>query len=141
MNNALYSSPKKLLLSSKISLPQTPEVIAREKTVVICYSDGSEIIWGEEKTRKEAIKLARELEIELRAINYIKWHVRTFIKNMIKLLDSIGADEALLRSIISDGHSFAFNELDRVSSRVLVLDTRSDIKQAVLKKLEELYVV
>ena len=129
------------MLSNKISLPQTPEVIAKEKTVVICYSDGSEIIWGEEKTRKEAIKLARELEVELRAINYIKWHVRTFITNMTKLLDSIDADEALLRSIISDGHSFAFNELDRDSSRVLVLDSKSDLRNAVLKKLEELYVV
>ena len=109
--------------------------------MVICYPDGSEMIWGEEKTRKEAIRLAREIEIELRAINYIKWHVRTFIKNMIKLLDSIGADESLLRSIISDGHSFAFNELDLASSKALSLDEKPDIKQVVIKKLDELYIV
>ena len=63
-------------MSFKIRLPSTPSVITRDKTVVICYMDGSEIIGGEEKTIDDASRIAHELEIELRAINYIKWHVR-----------------------------------------------------------------
>ena len=128
-------------MSTQIRLPSTPEVIVRDKTVVICYLDGSEIIWGEEKTRDDAIRIAHEIEIELRAINYIKWHVRTFINSMTKLLDSIDADEELLMSIIRDGHSFAFKELSPDSSKALSLDAKPEIKKDVIEKLEGLYIV
>ena len=128
-------------MSNQIRLPQTPEVIARGRTVVICYRDGSEIVWGDEKNHNDAQRLAREIEIELRAINYIKWHVRTFINSMIDILNSIDADEQLLNSIIKDGHLFAFNELDPDSSKALSLDTKPDIKKIVIRKLEELHVV
>ena len=66
-------------MTSQIKLPKTPSVIARNTTVVVLYKDGSETIWGEEPTPEQAQRLSEELEIELRAINYVKWHVRTFI--------------------------------------------------------------
>jgi len=87
-------------VSKQIRLPQTPNVVVREKCVVICYVDGSETVWGEEKHLMDAWRVARELEIELRAINYIKWHVRRFIREMMELLFSIDADEKLLMRIL-----------------------------------------
>lgn len=138
----LYSHlRKKLLLSNQISLPQTPEVIVKGKTVVICYLDGSEIVWGDEETHDEALRVAREIEVELRAVQYVRWQVRTFINEMVKTLQSINADEKLLVSIVRDGHFFAFKELDPVASKALSLDKRPDIKQVVIEKLEELYIV
>lgn len=132
---------KKLLLSTQISLPQTPEVIVKDRTVVICYLDGSEIVWGEEETRDEALRVAQEIEIELRAVQYVRCQVRTFINEMVKTLQSINADEKLLVSILRDGHSFAFKELDPSASKALSLDKRPDIKQVLIEKLEELYIV
>ena len=113
----------------------------KDRTVVICYLDGSEIVWGEEETGEEAIRIARELEIELRAVQYVRWQVKTFINEMVQTLKSINADEKLIISILKDGHSFAFKELDPSASKALMLDKRLDIKQAVIEKLKELYIV
>ena len=138
----LYSClRKKLVLSNQIRLPQTPEVIVKDRTVVICYLDGSEIVWGDEETREEAVRVAKEIEVELRAVQYVRWQVRTFINEMVKTLESIHADEKLIISILRDGHAFAFNELDPSASKALSLDKRPDIKKVVIEKLEELYIV
>jgi hypothetical protein len=69
-------------------LSKTLSVIARNTAVVVLYKDGSETIWGEEPAPEQAQRLSKELEIELRAINYVKWHVRTFIQEMKGLLKS-----------------------------------------------------
>lgn len=103
--------------------------------------DGTETIWGEEKTEEEATKTAQELEIELQAINYIKWHVRTFITDMKKMFQTINADETLLISIIRDGHEFAFKELDPDSSKTLKLDNKPKLKEIILGKIDASYVV
>ena len=138
----LYSClRKKLVLSNQIRLPETPEVIVKDRTVVICYLDGSEIVWGDEETRDEALRIAKEIEVELRAVQYVRWQVRTFINEMVKTLQSINADEKLLVSILRDGHFFAFKELDPSASKALSLDKRPDIKQVIIEKLDELYIV
>ena len=128
-------------MTYQIRLPPTPSVIARDNTVVICYLDGSEVIWGEERSKSDALKIAKELEIELRAINYIKWHVRTFIIDLVKMLDSIGADENLLTSIIKDGHSFAFNDLSDCLPSTLKLDIKPELKELVIKKISQADIV
>lgn len=103
--------------------------------------DGTETIWGEEKTLEEAKKLAQELQVELRAINYLKWHVRTFITDMKKMLHTINADEKLLLSIIKDGHEFAFKELEPDTSKTLRLDNKPKLKEIVLGKIDASYIV
>ena len=129
------------MLSNQIHLPQTPEVKAKGKTVVMHYLDGTEIIWGDEKSPAEATRVARELEIELRAVNYVKWQVRTFISEMVETLESIHADKELIHSILRDGHAFAFNELDPVTLKALQLDKKPELKRAVIEKLEGHYIV
>lgn len=93
------------MLTYNIRLPRSPTVIARGNEVIIQYEDGSQIVWGYEETVEDAKRIAQELEIELKAINYIKWHIKAFIKDLTVMLESIGADEKLLTSIIQDGHS------------------------------------
>ena len=129
------------MLSYKIRLPLSPDVITRDKTVVIQYRDGTETIWGEEKTLEEATKIAHELEIELRAINYIKWHVRNFITDMKKMIQTIEADETLLMTILRDGHEFAFKELDPKSSPALKLNDKPKLKEIILGKIDAFYIV
>jgi hypothetical protein len=126
---------------TSLKLPKTPYVIVRGNCVVICYKDGSETVWGDEETHIEALNLARELEIELRAVNYIKIQIKIFISEMMELLDSINADEDLLLSIIKDGHSFAFRDLESSTRNVLKLDSKQEIKKIVMEKLETSYIV
>lgn len=136
-----HLDPEKRVRTSKFKLPNSPNVIVRDNCVVICYKDGSETVWGDEETHIDALNLARELEIELRAVNYIKRHVRRFISEMMELLYSIEADESLLLSIVKDGHSFAFRELDPVAYKALKLDSKQEVKQEVMEKLDAFYIV
>ena len=103
--------------------------------------DGSETTWGEEETTEEAKRIANELEIELKAINFIKWHIKNFITDMKKMLKTINADETLLTSIIRDGHNFAFKELDPNTPKRLNLDNKPKLKEIILEKLDATYIV
>ncbi len=59
--------------TSEISvLPIFPRVFTDETTVIIEKSNGEKIIWGNEITEKTAIKVAEELEFELRLMTFIK---------------------------------------------------------------------
>ena len=127
-------------MPKQLKLPQTPNVVVRDNCIVICFIDGSETVWSEEASHIDALNIARELEIELRAINYIKWHVTSFIQEMVELLYSIDADETLLLSIIKDGHSIAFNNLDFSTIKALKMDSKPEIKQIVIEKLEAFYI-
>ena len=60
---------------------------------------------------------------------------------MKKMLKTIDADETLLMTIIRDGHEFAFKELDPDSSRTLKLDNKPLLKEIILGKLEDSYIV
>ena len=126
-------------MTNNIRLPSSPTVIARGTEVIIQYEDGSQLVWGYEETVEDAKRIAQELEIELKAINYIKWHIKNFFKDLTEILESIGADETLLASIIHDGHSFAFNELG--SAAFATIESRKELKEMVIKKLDNLYIV
>jgi len=122
-------------VTSKIKLPETPNVIAKNTVVVVIFDDGTELIWGEEKTSEDATTLAHELEIELRAVNYVRWHVRTFIQEMKEYLSTQNIDEGLLDSILIDGHDFARIDMNQaVVDSILMVADRS-IRQKVMSKL------
>ena len=103
--------------------------------MIIVFADGSEIVWGEEDSTHEAEKLATELEIELKAVNYVKWHVRTFIQDMRSLLKSLDIDEKLLDSILRDGHSFAIEELSQSTIDSILMNAKEGLRNRVFKKI------
>ena len=59
-----------------------------------------------------------------------------FISEMTELIYSIGADENLISSIIEDGHYQAFEEIENKKARILLLDTKPELKEAILKKTQ-----
>ena len=122
-------------MTPRIKLPETPKVEARDTLVVILYDDGSEHTCGEEKTNMDAIKVARELEVELRAINYVRWHVHTFVEEMKALLVSYEINESLLTSILADGHGFAGPDLEDGALRSIFERAGSDQRKQVLDKI------
>ena len=112
-------------------------MVSRENCIYICFEDGSELYWSEEKSTIEALDIARELEIELRAVSYLKTSIMDFIKEMTELLFAIGVDENLIASIIEDGHNQALREVDYKTARKLVLDSQPELKETILKKTEQ----
>ena len=128
-------------MPKQLKLPQSPNVIVRDNFIVICFIDGSETIWGEETSHIEALNIARELEIELRAVNFIKSQIKNFIKEIGEILYSIDADETLLLSIIKDGHALVFSNNDFSTIKALKLDDKPEIKQIIIEKMDDSYVV
>jgi len=122
-------------VTSKIKLPETPTVVARDSFVVIVYDDSTEHTWGEEKTREEAVRVAHELEIELRAIQYVRWHVSTFVREMKEYLRGHGINESLLNSILIDGHSFVGPDLDHSTLESIFERASQGVRLKVLKKI------
>ena len=122
-------------MTSTIKLPKTPTVIARKKSVVIQFSSGSEILWGVETTVDEAENVAKELEVELRAVKYVQWHVRSFIRDMKEYLGSLDIDEGLLDSILIDGHAFARSDLNKSTVDSIILGAESGLQRLVLDNL------
>lgn len=122
-------------MSSKIKLPETPNVITRDTAVVVIFDDETELVWGEEKTSEDATRLAHELEIELRAVNYVRWHVRTFIQEMKEYLSTQNIDEGLLDSILIDGHDFARIDMNQAVVDSILMGADRSLRQKVMSKL------
>ena len=133
-SNIIISAIKNTV-PKKIHLPLTPKVVSRDNSLFICFKDGSEIYWGDENSTIEALDLARELEIELRAVSYLKQQISDFVKDMEELLFSINADESLLLSIIKDGHIQAFNGIGQDTCKKLLLDRKPMLKDQIIEKI------
>ena len=122
---------------------------SRNKLCGKCYSafagrlqgiiSGKLVQWWK---RKVILRIAKELEIELRAINYVKWHVKSFIQDMRELLSSLDIDEGLLDSILMDGHAFARAELRDATIKSITLSANPDLRKKVYEKIySESYLV
>jgi hypothetical protein len=122
-------------VTTNIKLPETPSVVTRDTLIVVVFADGSETLWGEEESAEDAERLSMELEIELRAVNYVKWHVRTFIQDMKSLFKSLDIDENLLDSILIDGHSMARQEIKKVTLDSIIMNAKSGLRNTVLDKI------
>ena len=88
-----------------------------------------------EKTVEEAILVARELEVELRAVKYVQWHVHSFIRDMKEYLESLDIDVGLLDSILIDGHAFARSDLNKGTVDSIVMGAERGLRRLVLDNL------
>ena len=122
-------------MTSSFKLPKTPTVIARNKSVIVQFSNGNEIQWGDEETVEEASRIARELEVELRVVNYVQTHVHRFIKEMREYLASLDIDQGLLDSILVDGHAFARMELKKETVDAILMTAERGLRKEVLENL------
>ena len=122
-------------MTSTIKMPKTPTVITRKESVVIQFSSGSELLWGVEPNVEEAENVAKELEVELRAVKYVQWHVHSFIRDMKEYLGSLDMDEGLLDSILIDGHAFARSDLNKGTVDSIVMGAERGLRRLVLDNL------
>ena len=122
-------------MTSSINLPKTPTVEARNKTIVVVFRSGKEIEWDTMETREEAIKIAKELEVELRAVNYVQRQVHDFISEMRDYLASLNIDDGLLDSILIDGHAFARSQLNQRTVDAILMGADRGLRKEVLENL------
>ena len=116
-------------------LPKSPTVVARDKTVIVQFSNGKELIWGDMETDEKANKIAKELELELRAVKYVQTQVHDFITEMRSYLASQDIDDGLLDSILIDGHAFARMDLNRETVDTIIMSAERGLRKQVLDHL------
>jgi small nuclear ribonucleoprotein (snRNP)-like protein len=122
-------------MTSNIELPKTPIVLANNKTVIVRFSNGKEIIWGDMDSAEEAVNVAKELEVELRAVKYLQTMVRDFITEMREYLASLEIDDGLLDSILIDGHNFARMQINRETVNTIIMGAERGLRKEVLEHL------
>ena len=122
-------------MTSNIKLPKTPTVKTKKQSIIIHFSNNSEIVWGDETTTEEAKKVDKELEIELRAVKYVQWHVQNFIQDMKNMLNSHDIDERLLDSILIDGHTFARAKINNQTVNSIIMGAERGLRKQVLDNL------
>ena len=86
---------------------------------------------GVETSVEEAVNVARELEVELRAVKYVQWRVRSLIRDMKEYLGSLDIDEGLLDSILVDGHAFARSDLNKGTVDSIMLGAERGLRKLV----------
>jgi len=96
---------------SKTRLPAYPKVRSEGNKIIIQYQNGEEMIWGEEATKALAISVSRELNLELKAIEYVKDLVQNFISDIRNSLMQEQIPEKHLEQILIEGHFSAMKEL------------------------------
>ena len=122
-----------MALSGK--LPSSPTVITREKTVIVQFLNGKEIIWDHEETIEKANRIARVLEVELRAVKYVQSQVHGFITEMREYLASLDIDDGLLDSILIDGHAFARMDLNNDTVDAIIMGAERGLRKEILEHL------
>ena len=116
-------------------LPTSPTVVTRDKTVIVQFSNGNEIIWDHEETVEKAHMVAKELEVELRAVKYVQSQVHEFIVGMREYLASLDIRDGLLDSILIDGHAFARMDLNRDTVDTIIMGAERGLRKKVLEQL------
>jgi hypothetical protein len=100
-----------MFMISNTRLPEFPEVRTEGKQIFIVYRNGEEMLWGEEESEELAVSVSVELNLELKAIEYVKIHVFNFINDIRNALIQKDIAEDHLEQILVEGHFYAMKEL------------------------------
>ncbi len=98
-------------MMSNTRLPEFPEVRAEGKKIFIIHRNGEEMLWGMESSEELADSVSIELNLELKAIEYVKTHVYNFINDIRDALLRENISEDHLEQILVEGHLHAMKEL------------------------------
>ncbi len=77
------------------TLPDYPIVEADKDEIFITWDDGSRHYWGKEDTERQAAQVAREMEQELKAIQYIKEVLEYTVEGLLDTLHDWGLENDL----------------------------------------------
>ena len=86
-------------------LPSYPRVKVRGTAIFIVKGDGIEMFWGEEENELIAKIVAEKIQMELRAINYVKHKLAIAVNSLMDDLIELGVSTEHLNDIIFEGYS------------------------------------
>lgn len=90
--------------SERIQLPIYPRVEIRGTSIVIVEEDGSEELWGHEADRSKALEAAEDIQEGLRALNYVKNSLVSYINTLMENLIELDVPREHLDDIIYEGY-------------------------------------
>ncbi|MCW4011936.1 MAG: hypothetical protein NWF07_02975 [Candidatus Bathyarchaeota archaeon] len=96
-------------------LPDHPKVVLDGSAVVIHYENGEREIWGYEPNLKIANEIASDIEIGLKAINYVSLELMKELSELAEQLKTLGVPEEYINEYIYEGYcklAKRFQELD-----------------------------
>jgi hypothetical protein len=92
------------------TLPQYPRVFVDDDAIVIIDKDRKRIIWDYEADHSKAERIAREIEVELRSILYVRSRLVGLLEEVADELLAMNLPEEKLEDVIDD----AFCDINRM---------------------------
>ena len=84
--------------------PEYPKVVLDGTAIVICYEDGEKEVWGYEPNKKIADEIAQEIELGLKAINYISFELIKRLNEITEQLENMGVPQEHINDYLSEGY-------------------------------------
>ena len=86
-----------------LDLPEFPRAMVEGRSVFIIDEDGRESFWGEEETAERAREVADEIQLELRAMRYVRMKLRRALDEVAEELSELEISQESLDKIIYEG--------------------------------------
>ena len=99
-------------------LPLFPRTELRGDDIVIIWDDMSEQVWDNESDKTIAAEVAKEIQLGLKAIKYVKLHLIDSLSDIVADLKEFNVKEEDIGDIIYEGYQSIRNmfiELDNTS--------------------------
>ena len=103
-----------------IQLPPYPRVEVVDDEIIILDEEGEREIWDAEKDHLKAAVVAKQLELELRAIVYVKYHLVNYLSKIARDLEQFNIPKENIDDILYEGYkslSKWFIELEDTNTR------------------------
>ena len=92
-----------------LQLPSYPKVEVLDDEIIIIGEDGDREIWDTEKDEIKAIAIASTLELELKAIMYVKYHLASYLSKLSGDLKEFNIVDANIDDILYEGYKSLSN--------------------------------
>ena len=100
-------------------LPVYPKAVARGNAVIVIWEEGEEHLWGHEDDESIAVAVAEDIQLGLRAIQYVRKSLLDSLRETMGLLEEAGVPAEHLDDIMYEGYQGIrrwFIELEKTKS-------------------------
>ncbi len=88
----------------QIGFPEYPKVEVQGTAIVITYEDGLQEVWGHEANSRIAQATCEDIQLGLRAINYVKLSLAVYVNKLTDELLELDIPGEYVEDIIYEGY-------------------------------------
>jgi len=106
-------------IGDRLRLPVYPKAVARGNAVIVIWEEGEEHLWGHEDDASIAVTVAEDIQLGLRAIQYVRTSLLDSLRETMGLLEEAGVPAEHLDDIMYEGYRGIrrwFIELEKTKS-------------------------